>query len=122
MADALSTFFGAWSETDAAARTSAIAEALADGAIYSDPRSGERLTTLDAISDYVGNFSANAPGWTARVVNADEINGYIRAIVAFGGTGPDGSDMVQHGTYFAEAGADGKLTLLAGFVGLGQTE
>ena len=115
--DALEQFFGAWSETDTDARKSAIADAAADGFIYSDPRSGKRLDTPDAISDYIGAFSASAPGWTAKVVTADEVNGYVRAVVAFGGMGPDGSEMVQHGTYFAELDTAGKLKLLAGFVG-----
>ncbi len=117
MSDALGTFFAAWAETDADKRMGMIAEACAEGCIYSDPRSGTRLNSNEAIADYVGMFSANAPGWTARVETSDEVNSYLRAKVAFGGKGPDGSDMVQHGTYFAEAGADGKLTLIAGFVG-----
>ena len=42
-------------------------------------------------------FSANAPGWTAKVVKTDEVGGAVRATVAFGGMGPDGKEMVQHG-------------------------
>ena len=117
MSDALDTFFAAWAETDADKRAAMIAEACSEGCTYSDPRSGARLTSGDAIADYVGMFSANAPGWTAKVETSDVVNGYIRAKVAFGGMGPDGSEMIQHGTYFAEANVDGKLTLIAGFVG-----
>ena len=117
MTDALSTFFSAWSETDATARADLIARAMAEGFTYSDPRSGARLMSLETLSDYVGQFSANAPGWTATVETTDEVNGYLRARVAFGGKGPDGTDMVQHGTYFGEQNNDGKLVLLAGFVG-----
>lgn len=116
---ALDTFFSAWSETDAAARTALIASAMADGATYSDPRSGSRLDGLDAISTYVGMFSENAPGWTAKVTQSDVVNGYVRAIVAFGGMGPDGSEMVQHGTYFADLDDSGKALSIAGFVGTG---
>ena len=90
--------------------------------LSSDPRSGARLDTVGAIAEYVSMFSASAPGWTAKVVKSDEVNGYIRAVVAFGGTGPDGNEMVQHGTYFADTDNDGKLTLIAGFVGLGTLE
>ena len=114
---ALETFFDAWSETDAASRRDKIASAMAESFAYSDPRSGAALTDLDALSDYVGQFSANAPGWTATVEKAETINGFARATVAFGGKGPDGSDMVQHGTYFAAVDTDDKLTTLAGFVG-----
>lgn len=122
MHKALTAFFGAWSEPDAAARRSAIDAAVADGAPYSDPRSGGRLTSNDAIAEYVGMFSANAPGWQAKVVSCDEVGGYFRAVVAFSGQGPDGADMVQYGTYFAETDTQEKLTFLAGFVGLGRTE
>lgn len=119
MSDAITTFFRAWSETDAEARRALIDNSIARNGIYSDPRSGARLGDNGAIADYVGMFSANAPGWTASVEKSDEVNGYHRVIIAFGGKGPDGTDMVQHGTYFATLDDAGKLTLLAGFVGTG---
>jgi hypothetical protein len=121
MSDALNTFFEAWGTADADARKGLIKDACSPDVSYSDPRSGARLSGLGAVADYVGMFSANAPGWTAKVVSADEINGYLRAIVAFGGMGPDGSEMVQHGSYFCDT-ADGKLSMIAGFVGLGSVE
>ncbi|MEO1796012.1 MAG: hypothetical protein AAFR53_03225 [Pseudomonadota bacterium] len=116
MSASLETFFAAWGESDAATRAGMIAGSLAEGATYSDPRSGGRLSGA-AIADYVGQFSANAPGWTAEVANVSEVNGYLRAKVAFGGKGPDGTDMVQHGIYFADTDDEGRLTLIAGFVG-----
>ncbi|MBU2991806.1 nuclear transport factor 2 family protein [Octadecabacter sp. 1_MG-2023] len=122
MSDALTTFFDAWGTEDADARLAMLKYACSSTVTYSDPRSGERLSGIQAVADYVGMFSANAPGWTAKVTSCDEVNGYSRAIVAFGGMGPDGTEMVQHGTYFCEAGADGKLTMLAGFVGVGAVE
>jgi hypothetical protein len=121
MSDALITFFDAWSVTDATERSEKIAASCSPNISYSDPRSGDRLTGHAAVSDYVGIFSANAPGWTASVVSSDEVNGYARTVVAFGGKGPDGSEMVQHGTYFSDA-TDGKLSMIAGFVGTGATE
>ena len=117
MHDALTTFFNAWAETDAAARLSMITEALAPGAVYSDPRSGGRFSDLDMIAEYVGHFSANAPGWSATVESADVVNDYAKAIVNFGGPGPDGEPMGQVGTYFAEANADGQIVQLVGFAG-----
>ncbi|WP_377508638.1 molecular chaperone GroEL [Octadecabacter sp. R77987] len=119
MSDAITTFFRAWSETDPTARRALIDDSFAPGGIYSDPRSGARLDDHGAISDYVGMFSANAPGWTASVEKSDDVNGYHRAIIAFGGKGPDGTEMVQHGSYFATLDDGGKLTLLAGFAGTG---
>lgn len=121
MTDAITTFFDAWSETDADARAAKIAASCAPDVTYSDPRSGARLAGQAAVSDYVGMFSANAPGWTASVISSDVVNGYARTIVAFGGKGPDGSDMVQHGTYFSDT-RDEKLTMIAGFVGTGAPE
>ena len=121
MSDALATFFEAWGEADAKARRALIEKSCTPDFSYSDPRSGARLGGLDAVAEYVGQFSANAPGWSATVVNADVVNGYARAIVAFGGKGPDGSEMVQHGTYFCDED-DGKLAMIAGFVGLGAAE
>ena len=118
MADSLTTFFDAWGTADAAARKDMIADATTADVTYSDPRSGSRLSGQDAVADYVGMFSANAPGWTAKVVSSDEINGYSRSIIAFGGMGPDGTEMTQHGTYFCET-VDGKLSMIAGFVGTG---
>ncbi len=122
MSDSLATFFGAWSTTDPAARQSAIESAMAPAFNYSDPRSNGRLTDTAALADYVGAFSANAPGWTATVAHADTRDGYVRALVAFGGKGPDGSEMIQHGQYFAELDSDGRIMMLAGFVGTGAPE
>ncbi len=117
MTDALDTFFSAWAETDAAKRRDLIAAAVAPTATYSDPRSGSRLSGIDAIADYVGMFSANAPGWRAEVSARDTVNGYCRAVVVFGGPGPDGQDIAQHGTYIADLNADGTIVSLAGFAG-----
>lgn len=119
MSDALKDFFAAWAETDAKARKALIEGALALDATYSDPRSGGRLSGATAIADYVGMFSANAPGWAAKVSEVDEVNDYLRAVVTFGGPGPDGNEMVQTGTYFTEIDQIGKLIYLAGFVGTG---
>lgn len=119
MSDALNTFFDAWSITDPDARTAKIAASTSSDITYSDPRSGGRLAGQSAVSDYVGMFSTNAPGWSAKVVSSDEVNGYARTIVAFGGMGPDGSEMTQHGTYFSDADKNGKLSMIAGFVGTG---
>lgn len=122
MSDALTTFFDAWGTADADTRAQMIADATRDDVTYSDPRSGGRLAGHAAVAEYVGMFSANAPGWTAKVVTSDAVNGYSRSIIAFGGMGPDGSEMVQHGTYFADHDDTGKLTMIAGFVGTGTVE
>lgn len=117
MQTVIERFFAAWSHEDAGSRTATIRGALSETATYSDPRSDGRLIGVEAISEYVGQFSANAPGWSAVVDSVDEVNGYAKAIVSFGGPGPDGEHMAQLGTYFAEVDETGAITALAGFVG-----
>ncbi len=118
MQTVIERFFAAWSHTDAGSRTASIRGALSATATYSDPRSDGRLVGVDAISDYVGQFAANAPGWAAVVDSVDEVNGYAKVIVSFGGPGPDGKPMTQPGTYFAEIDDEGMIVALAGFIGV----
>ncbi|MEM7471834.1 MAG: nuclear transport factor 2 family protein [Pseudomonadota bacterium] len=121
MTTSVETFFSAWGMDDDAARADAIAASFAETGTYADPRSDGLLTGPAALATYVNMFSANAPGWTAKVVKSDEIAGTTRATVAFGGKGPDGAEMVQHGQYFVEVEA-GKITRMVGFVGTGTPE
>ena len=118
MSDALKTFFDAWATGDGTAIRSAIAPAFT----YADPRSREGITEIDALIAYVAAFSANAPGWTATVVKSDTILDTTRATIRFGGTGPDGSAMVQLGQYVVQFNDAGQLTRLIGFVGTGDPE
>lgn len=121
MTHSIETFFEAWGMADDAARSDAISSVYGSAGTYSDPRSEGTLTGPAAITEYVSMFSANAPGWTAKVVNSSETAGMIRATVAFGGMGPDGKEMVQHGQYFAETD-EGKIARMVGFAGLGTPE
>jgi len=118
---AVETFFSAWGMDNDADRLAAISGVYAGGGTYADPRSPSVLEGAEAIAAYVNMFSANAPGWTASVVKSDEIAGSVRATVAFGGKGPDGSEMVQHGQYFVDMDGD-KITRMVGFVGTGAPE
>ncbi len=118
---AIETFFDAWGMDNDADRMAAISSAYVDGGTYADPRSQGVLSGAEAIAGYVNMFSANAPGWSASVVKSDEIAGSFRVTVAFGGKGPDGSEMVQHGQYFADMEGD-KIARLVGFVGTGAPE
>jgi hypothetical protein len=121
MRDAVETFFGAWSMADANAQKAAIAGCYAPDGEYADPRSSGVLSGVASIAEYVSMFSANAPGWTATVVKDDESGGAMRVTVAFGGMGPDGSEMVQHGQYFVEFNGD-TISRMIGFVGTGAPE
>ncbi|MBX2839605.1 MAG: nuclear transport factor 2 family protein [Gammaproteobacteria bacterium] len=118
MSDPISTFFDAWQLADAAARLEKITAAVTANVQYDDPRSPETIHGVDALAEYVGMFSANAPGWTAKVVKSDVTAGMTRATVAFGGKGPDGNDMIQHGQYFVETDGD-LISRMVGFVGTG---
>lgn len=118
MADPTATFFEAWALNDADERLAKITSAVTADIRYDDPRTTETIQGIDALSQYVGEFSANAPSWSAWVVKSDVIAEMTRATIAFGGQGPDGNDMVQHGQYFVEM--DGELVCrMVGFVGTG---
>jgi len=118
MADPISTFFDAWADDAADARLDKLNKSVTDSVQYDDPRTTQTLTGKDALNDYVGMFSENAPGWSAKVIGSDTTAGMTRATVAFGGKGPDGKDMVQHGQYFVETDGD-LITRMVGFVGTG---
>ena len=114
MTDTIQHFFDAWGQPDAARRRDLIAGAMADDFLYADPRTGQDLTTLDALADYVGLFTDSAAGWTARVVQSDGHGTHRRAVVAFLEEGTPR----QHGTYVARL-TDGRIASLVGFVGAG---
>lgn len=119
MSDPISTFFDAWALEDANARLDKIKSSVAETIQYDDPRTPDTLNGIAALSEYVGMFSENAPGWSANVLKTDTTAGMSRTTIAFGGKGPDGNDMVQHGQYFVET--DGNLiTRMVGFVGTGE--
>lgn len=121
MSDLISTFFDAWQLDSDEARLAKIKSAVANDIQYDDPRTPDTVKGIDALNTYVGMFSANAPGWSAKVVGSDTTAGMTRATVAFGGKGPDGNEMVHHGQYFVET--DGSLiTRMVGFVGTGEPQ
>lgn len=66
-------------------------------------------------------FTANAPGWSARVIGCNVTAGIARATVAFGGPGPDGNEVTQIGQYFVEM-KGGLIARMVGFVGTGPVE
>ena len=114
MTDTIQQFFDAWGQTDAARRRDLIAGAMASDFIYADPRTGQDITTLDALSDYIGQFTASAPGWTASIVQSDGHGDHRRAVVAF----LDKNEPRQYGTYVARL-TDRRIASLVGFVGAG---
>lgn len=121
MSDPISTFFEAWQLESDDARLEKITSAVTDNIQYDDPRITQTITGIAALNEYVAMFSANAPGWSAKVVGEDSTAGMTRATVAFGGKGPDGTDMVQLGQYFIETDGD-LICRMVGFVGTGVSE
>ncbi|MBT3046372.1 MAG: hypothetical protein AB2728_18885 [Candidatus Thiodiazotropha sp.] len=121
MSDPISTFFEAWKIEEAGDRLEKITSAVANNIQYDDPRTPETIKGVEALSDYVGMFSANAPGWSAKVVNNDTTGSITRATVAFSGMGPDGVEKVQLGQYFVEKEGD-LISRMVGFVGTGEQQ
>lgn len=119
MSDCITTFFHAWQIEEAELRLTQINSSVTEAVQYDDPRTPETLNGIAALNNYVGMFSANAPGWSANVIKRDTIAGVTRVTVAFSGMGPDGSEQVQLGQYFVEK--DGNLiSRMVGFVGTGE--
>ena len=118
MSDPVTTFFDAWQLESADERLKSIANAVTADIQYDDPRTSHTINGIRALNEYVGMFSANAPGWSAKLIGSDTTAGITRATVAFGGTGPDGTEMVQLGQYFVEMNGD-LISRMVGFVGTG---
>lgn len=119
MSDCITTFFEAWQIEEDDLRLARINGSVTESIRYDDPRTPETLNGIEALNNYVAMFSANAPGWSAKVVKSDTIAGVARVTVAFGGMGPDGSQQVQLGQYFVEK--EGELiSRMVGFVGTGE--
>ncbi len=121
MTDPIATFFDAWQIESGEPRLKEISKAVTADVQYDDPRTPQTVQGIDALNEYVGMFSANAPGWSAKVVASDTTAGMTRATVAFGGKGPDGNEMIQLGQYFIESNGN-LISRMVGFVGTGTKE
>lgn len=118
MTDQIDSFFDAWQLESREERLERITNAVAPSIVYADPRTPKPLTSISALCEYVGMFSANAPGWSAKVVLKDTTADVTRVTVAFSGKGSDGTKQTQLGQYFVES--DGDLIFrMVGFVGIG---
>lgn len=115
MPDSVKTFFDAWGMSDATDRATAIHASVAAEATYADPRTENPLIGPDALTEYVGMFSEQAPGAVAEVAHAEARDGVTRATIAF--KMPNG--MEQMGQYFVEHNSDGRISRMVGFVGTG---
>lgn len=121
MSDCIATFFEAWQVEEEALRHKKITSSVTETIQYDDPRTSETVNGIEALSNYIGMFSANAPGWSAKVIKSDTVADITRATVVFGGKGPDGSEQVQLGQYFVKKDGD-LISRMVGFIGTGQQE
>ncbi len=112
MTHSIETFFAAWADADNAA----VKAAVTDAVYYADPNTPEPVTGADDLAQYVAQFSQHMPGGGAQVVEISEHHGHARATVDFL---KDGNPMMR-GQYFADLDADGRITRLVGFTGMGE--
>ncbi|MBT8104473.1 MAG: hypothetical protein KJN88_02445, partial [Gammaproteobacteria bacterium] len=68
MTDRIDAFFGAWQLESREERLETITSTVAPSIVYVDPRTPKPITSISALSEYVGMFTAKAPGWSAKVV------------------------------------------------------
>ncbi len=119
MSNSIESFFEAWQISKAETRLAKIKSSVSENIEYSDPQTPETLTGIYPVSEYVGMFCKNAPGWSAKVVKSDTVADVTRVTVAFSGVDPNGKEQVQLGQYFVEK--DGELvSRMVGFVGTGE--
>ena len=118
MTDRIDSFFTAWGEGDTAKRADMVRDAMAEIFTYTDPNAPEPINDIGALVEYIGMFTQYAPGATARVAALSEVKGHYRATVAF--EMADGK--TQHGQYFIDCDADGRMIRMVGFAGLGAPE
>ena len=119
MSDCATTFFDAWQVADTESRLAKITSAVTESVQYDDPRTPEILSGIGSLNDYVVMFSANAPGWSGKVIKSDTIASVTRVTVAFSGKGPDGTEQSQLGQYFVEQDSN-LISRMVGFVGTGE--
>ncbi len=119
MPDSITTFFEAWQIENADLRAQKITGSVSENISYDDPRTPEAVIGIAALTNYVGMFTENAPGWSAKVIKSDTVGGVTRVTVAFGGAAPDGSEQVQLGQYYVEKDGD-LVSRMVGFVGTGE--
>ena len=118
MPDAIATFFEAWQIEDSRIRYDNMTRSVIENVQYDDPRTPETINGIDALNDYVGLFSAHAPGWSAKVLASDTTGSLTRVTVVFSGKGADGMDAAQQWQYFVEKQGD-LIFRMVGFVGTG---
>jgi hypothetical protein len=99
-----------WSLADSAERDKELITCLADDATYCDPNG--LLVGRDALSNYMGQFQASAPGGRFQIRSVLHHNG--RSLAQWFLIGADGS-VLQQGTSFGAHSDDARLRDISGF-------
>lgn len=108
MTDCIHTFFSAWGDPSAEART------IATEFYYNDP---DAPAPIHGRNDYLTDiqmFGEMAPGTIAKVINISEKHGHARVAVDF----ITNENTSQRGQYFADLN-NGKIARIVGFSAMG---
>jgi hypothetical protein len=116
MTKSVDLLFQAWGDPTPEGRAKKTDAAIAQSFTYADPNTPTVITDRDAYLAYIANFAAAMPDAEASVVAQSQTHGCLRATVAFSRDG----QVMMHGQYFADMDADGQLTRVIGFTGLGE--
>ncbi|WP_228389270.1 nuclear transport factor 2 family protein [Cumulibacter manganitolerans] len=105
-------YIAIWNETDPEARMAAIAQVWADDARYVDPLAD--VAGHDGIAAVVTGAQAQFPGWRFRLLGpVDAHHDQLRFRWELG---PEGADAPVVGSDVALVDADGRLSLVLGFL------
>ncbi|MDG2340928.1 MAG: nuclear transport factor 2 family protein [Paracoccaceae bacterium] len=115
MSEALKSHFSAWGEADADKRAEIIRANAGDSFYYVDPNTPAPMNSVDEFLEYLDMFTSQMPCGGAETAAISTHNNHARATVDF----TMGGKSMMRGQYFADLDADGKITILVGFTGMG---
>ncbi|CUI09607.1 nuclear transport factor 2 family protein [Massilia sp. P8910] len=103
-------YTSAWKMTDRAGRLAVFAEALTEGAVYTDPL--VQAGSWDELITYMENFHQQVPG--GHFVTTSFSSHHQKSIASWDMKTPDGAT-IGTGTSYGEYDAAGKLLSMNGF-------
>jgi hypothetical protein len=105
-------YIAIWNETDTGARSAAIAQVWAEDARYVDPLAD--VTGHDGIGAVVASAQQQFPGWQFSLLG--KVEAHHDQFRFSWELGPAGIEAPVVGSDVAMVGADGRLTLVLGFL------